>query len=168
MSNQLNSSSRGQSLVEYGLVLVLVAIVIVAILAIFGDTVRQTYCRAVYMLAPDTDLSNACQAPIIVPVGRQLPNAIDVEARLHDPDGDPNNPYAAIDRVEFYIDDESSPPVNIEYQFRYCLGDGNGNANGCDSSYSTSGLSPGRHQVIILAFDNDGNVGRARYPFTVP
>ncbi len=165
MSTQFNRE-KGQSLVEYGLVLVLVAVVIVAILAIFGDTVKQTYCRATHMLAPEADLSNACQAPIISPIGSRGNNSLNVEARLHDPDGNPNNPYAAIDRVEFYVDDENSSPVTVEYQFRFCLGGGNGNTNGCGSGYNISSLPSGRHNIIILAYDNDGNVGRARYTFT--
>ncbi len=159
-------SEKGQSLVEYGLVLVLVAIVIAAILAIFGDTVKGTYCRTTYMLAPDTDLSETCQAPIVMSITSHNGNAISVEARVHDPDGNPNAPYAAIDRVEFYIDDVNSTPVIIEYQYRYCLGAGDGNATGCGTYYNISGLSSGSHEVIMLAYDDDGNVGQARYRFT--
>ena len=165
MSNPRNSE-RGQALVEYGLVLVLVAVAIIAILTLFGDSIKQTYCRTTYALTPDADLSTACQAPIIMPIAKRNGNGLNLEAKLHDPDGDPDNPYAEIVKVEFYIDDEGGSPVIVEDEFRYCLGDGNGNSSGCTSSYDISGLSSGQHSVIILAHDSDGNVGRARYRFT--
>ncbi len=165
MSPQFNPE-KGQSLVEYGLVLVLIAVVIIGILAIFGDSVKQTYCRTTHALTPDADLSSACQAPIITPVASRNGNSLNLEAELYDPDGDPNNPYAAIDRVEFFIDNEASGPLLIERQYHFCLGGGNGDAGGCTAGYDISGLSSGRHTVIMVAYDNDGNVSRSRFRFT--
>lgn len=156
---------EGQGLVEYGLTLMLVAVVIVGILTLFGDSVKATYCRTTHQISPDADLSGPCSAPILMPdLVSQGPNHINIEVQIHDPDGDPNNPYAAITQVEFYMDDTNSGPVHTEYHYRYCLGSNSG-LNPCNN-YNISGLANGGHTVIILAYDNDGNVGSARYAFS--
>lgn len=40
---------KGQGLVEYALILVLVAVVVVAVLTIFGPTIGNTYSRIIGM-----------------------------------------------------------------------------------------------------------------------
>jgi Flp pilus assembly pilin Flp len=160
--HQVSPEEGGQSLVEYALILSLVALVLIAIVALFGSELKDTYCKIVYQVVPGSDVSSACSKPIVMPelIG-QGPNFINIEAQIHDPDGDPDNPYAAITRVEFYIDDTGSSPVQTEYMYHYCLGGGNGSC----ADYDTSSLSSGKHTVIILAYDADGNVGRGTDSF---
>lgn len=155
------SKEDGQGLAEYALILVLVAVAIIVILTLFGQSTKAVYCRTVHQLAPEADISSACQAPIVVP---QLLNSgsnfINLEAIVYDPDGNQNKPYAAITKVEFYIDSNSSP-VLVEKAYKYCLGAGD---NPCNN-FNTSGLSPGPHEVIIMAYDKDGNIGTSTFRF---
>lgn len=161
-----SSQEEGQGLVEYALILVLVAMAIVAIMTLFGQQAKGTYCRTVHQLTPDADLSSACQAPIAMPrmVGSG-PGFINVEVDIHDPDGNPNSPYGAITKVVFYIDDTNSSPVNTELHHRYCLGNNSGN-NPCNNFNIPGSLSSGRHKIIVLAHDSDGNIGRSSISFT--
>lgn len=160
-----STDEGGQGLSEYALILSLVAIVIVAALTLLGRTLNNQYCFISYRLSPSADLSSACSVPLVVPeMIEQRPGYINMEATIHDPDGDPDDPYAAISKVEFYIDSTAGSPVQTEYQYRYCLG-GNENGNPC-KKHSIGALADGEHTVIILAYDSDGNVGRASYTFT--
>ncbi len=161
-SKRTSSKEEGQGLVEYALIIVLVAVAIIAIMTLFGQQTKGVYCRTVHQLTPDADLSSACQAPIAMPrMVDSGPGYINVEVDIHDPDG---NQYSAIDRVEFYIDNTDSAPVQTEYQYRYCMGGGPSNQP-CNN-FNTGGISAGRHKVIILAYDSDGNVGRSSISFT--
>ena len=156
----------GQGLTEYAFILTLVAIVVMAALAILGQGLVNAYCQVTHEFSVAVDLSSPCTTPIVSPViNAQGPNTINVEAIIQDPDGDPDDPYAAIDRVEFYIDDDSGSPVQTEYHYRYCLS-GNPSGQPC-SNRDISGLSPGEHTIIILVYDDDGNVGRSEINFTV-
>ena len=49
-----SSNEKGQGLVEYALILVLVAIVVIAILLVLGPTVSQVYCEVANGLQPGT------------------------------------------------------------------------------------------------------------------
>lgn len=44
-----NVGMKGQGLVEYALILVFVAIVVVAVLTIFGPTIGNTYSKVISM-----------------------------------------------------------------------------------------------------------------------
>ena len=44
-----NAGVKGQGLVEYALILVFVAIVVVAVLTIFGPTIGNTYTKIISM-----------------------------------------------------------------------------------------------------------------------
>ena len=52
---------RGQGLVEYALVLVLVGIVVILGLAAFGTRVQKTYCTIIYSVDPNAD-APLCEA----------------------------------------------------------------------------------------------------------
>jgi len=144
---------KGQSLVEYALVLVLVAIVIIFILTLFGTTIRASYCSILHQISPGADISEACIAPIVMPIVRpSSAGRLNVEANIFDPDGDPNNPYANIDRVEFHFDNTNGSPYRIERSYRYCLGGGNAPCG----AENIGSLSPGRHNLYILVYDTDG------------
>jgi pilus assembly protein Flp/PilA len=152
----------GQGLVEYALILGLVAIAIIGIMTLFGEQAKNVYCRTVHQLAPDADISSACQSPIVMPrLVASGSNFINVEAHVYDPDGNQNKPYAAITKVEFYIDSTDSAPVLVERAYRYCLGSGNGSC----SNFNIGSLSSGPHEVIIMAYDKDGNIGTSTFRF---
>jgi len=155
----------GQGLTEYAFILVLVALVILGILSFVGQAVAEQFCVLVSELSPSADLSSTCSKPIVGlgPVD-QGPGYLNLEVDVFDPDGDPDDPYAAIAKVEFYIDDTGGAPVHTEYFYRYCLGNNSG-LNPCNN-YNTSGLSAGPHTVFVLVYDTDGNIGRMRYSFT--
>jgi pilus assembly protein Flp/PilA len=160
-----HSKEDGQGLVEYALILVLVAVVIIAITTLLGESIKGTYCRTVHQLTPEADLSSACLAPIAMPQSTSSgPNTINLEVAIHDPDGNPNNPYAQITKVEFYLDNTETAPIQVEYYYRYCLS-GNSGPNPC-GPYNISGLSTGQHKIHILAYDTDGNIGRSSFSFT--
>lgn len=163
--NRIVRREQGQSLVEYALVLVMVALVLIVVVTLFGTTLSNTYCRVMSQMFPDADLgSGQCATPQAS--ARLLgsgPGYINLEAVVTDPDGDSGNPYGAITKVEFYIDSTAGSPVQTEYSFHYCLG--SGDSPSCNN-FSINGLSAGSHTVIILVYDSDGNVGRTTYGFT--
>ncbi len=153
----------GQGLSEYTLIISLVAIALVVVMTFFGTQLKDTYCSITLQLPFIVDQSTPCTKPIVTPtVHSRSPNHINLEAIVRDPDGDPDNPYGAIAKVEFYMDSTEESPVQIEYQYRYCLGAGD---NPCQDYY-IGDLSPGGHAVIIKVYDDDGNIGMARFEFT--
>ena len=155
---------RGQGLVEYALLLILIALGVVVMLALFGQSVSDTYCRISFELSIATGTSGGCSAPrISLRPHSEGPSHLNLEAEVVDPDGDPDDPYGAIDRVEFYIDDTSSGPVQTEHHYRYCL---SGNPSGLPcGNFDTSGLSPGDHVIIVIAYDDDGNSTTNKYNY---
>jgi len=156
----------GQGLTEYAFILTLVAVVVMMAMAFFGQGLMNAYCQITLEFSVIADLSGPCDSPMVSPViNAQGPNTINIEAVILDPDADPADPYGAIDRVEFYIDDANGSPVQTEYHYRYCIS-GNPSSQPC-GNYSTSGLSSGGHTAIILAYDDDGNVGRSEIDFTI-
>ena len=54
----INRSNRGQGLVEYGLILVLVAIVVIIALAILGPIINGVFIRVVCKFDPTIILTN--------------------------------------------------------------------------------------------------------------
>jgi pilus assembly protein Flp/PilA len=54
MFNKLLSREKGQGLVEYALILVLVAIVVIAVLLLLGPQINQAFCRVANVLEPGT------------------------------------------------------------------------------------------------------------------
>lgn len=152
----------GQALLEFALLILFIAIVVVGIVSVFGRTLHTTYCRVTHQFAPEADISSTCTIPIVMPLmlARDT-NQITLEADIYDPDGDQSDPYGQITRVEFYIDGTEGSPVTVEGIHRYCLGTG----DSVCSSYDISGLAAGNHSVIILAYDADGHVGRSSRGF---
>lgn len=71
---------RGQGLVEYALIMVLVAIVIIIILGVFGDSVREIYCDITRALDPsfNVGIPDICEeeeaggAPVLLNVDGEL------------------------------------------------------------------------------------------------
>lgn len=154
----------GQGLVEYSLILLLIAMAVFVMLAFFGQSVRDTYCKIIIGLAPLTDPSEACSQPMVtLRPHSQGPDHLNLEADIVDPDGDPDDPYASINRVEFYIDDTNGSPVQTEYHHRYCMG-GGANGRPCND-FDTSGLSSGNHTIIVIVYDTEGNTDRSEFTY---
>ena len=160
----LGRKEGGQGLVEYSLILILIAMVVFMSLVFFGQSVRDAYCQIIIGLAPLTDPSEACSEPIVTlrPLS-QGPNHLNLEAEIYDPDGNPDDPYGTIDRVEFYIDDTNGSPVQTEYHHRYCLS-GNSGGEPCHN-FDTSDLSPGDHTFIVIVYDTEGNSHSSTYRY---
>jgi Flp pilus assembly pilin Flp len=143
---------RGQGLVEYALILVLVGLVVIVSLVIFGDRLQKTYCQAVYSLDPNID-APLCEA-LSVSCQVQTSSPFRLEAVVTDNAGDNN-----VTKVQFYVDDHL---YNTEDEYMYCLQDGNG-----PLCVSYSG-SHGEHKFSAVAFDADGNAGRCSIEVTIP
>ena len=155
----------GQGLVEYALILSLVAIVVVISLIVLGESLKNQFCIITNELSLSDNPSQNCdEAVAILMINDQGPDTINVEAEVHDPNGDPDDPYATISRVEFYIDDTGGSPVQTEYFYRYCLS-GNPSGQPC-GNYDISGLSSGGHTVIVKVYLNDGSVSTSQINFT--
>ena len=163
--SQKSQEEGGQGLAEYSLVLVLISIALVSVLMFFGEGVKEVYCSLTHQLpfGVDQTETTSCNRPFIRPTLLDRgPGYINLEAVVQDPDGDPDNPYGAIAKVEFYMDSDGGSPVQTEYHYRYCLGAGD---DPC-SNYNIGYLTPGEHTVIIKAYDVDGHVGITHYNFT--
>ena len=155
---------KGQGLVEYSLILLMVAIATVVALAFFGQSLSDTYCSIMTGLAPLTDPPENCGVSVVKPkVIAQGPTYLNLEADINDPDADPDDPYGRIQRVEFYIDTMGGSPVQTEFHHKYCLS-GNPGGYPCQN-YNTSGLPPGEHLVTIQVYLIDGSIGTATYKY---
>ncbi len=150
-------SERGQGLVEYALILILVGIVVIIVLTTAGQKIRDIFCDVVLSLdAKAAANTAACAAPrvtFVINPGAGA-NQINIEAVIKDNKGStqPN-----IVSVAFYIDGSL---VTTETTSKYCLGGGTGNCH----DYSLSG---GSHTVRAVATDVDGNTGESSASFTV-
>jgi Flp pilus assembly pilin Flp len=150
-------SKKGQGLVEYALILVLVGIVVIVALTVAGQKIRDIFCDAVLSLDANAAANTAaCASPrvtFVINPGAGA-NTINIEAVIKDNKGStqPN-----IVSVAFYIDGSL---VTTETTSKYCLGGGTGNCH----DYS---LSAGLHTVRAVATDADGNTGESSASFTV-
>jgi Flp pilus assembly pilin Flp len=143
---------RGQGLVEYALLLVLVGLVVIASLVIFGDEVQKTYCRAAYAIDPNLD-APFCEA-LEVSCQIQTSSPFRLEAVVTDNAGDNN-----ITQVQFYVDGLLH---NTENEYKYCLQDGNG-------PLCIPYVGPhGKHTFSAVASDADGNTGSCSIEVTIP
>ena len=141
---------RGQGLVEYALILVMVAVVVIAVGVIFGESVKKTYCQAVWSIDPGID-APACEG-IEVSCNVLSSNPFQLEAVVSDNIGDND-----IKKVNFYVDGIYE---NDEFAVSYCLVGGNGPCQ----SYTNSGT----HTFSAVAYDAEGNTGKCEITATVP
>jgi len=143
---------RGQGLVEYALLLILVGVVVIAILVLFGDRVQKTYCQTVFSLDPNVE-APFCEA-LTVSCQVQTSSPFRLEAVVTDNVGDNN-----ISKVQFYVDDHL---YNTEFYYKYCLQNGDGPL--CDPYLGAHG----KHTFSAVAYDADGHTGRCSIEVTVP
>jgi pilus assembly protein Flp/PilA len=151
-----SSSCAGQGLVEYALILVLVAIVSIVIAALLGQQVQGVFCEIVYGLGSFGPSIPVCEAPQVSCVvgSATVANGVFMEAVVADNDGP-----AGIARVEFYIDGAATPN-RTEYIFQYCLG-------GTDDCSAGQPMSAGGHTVRAVAYDVDGYSAECTVNITV-
>lgn len=157
---------EGQGLVEYALILVLVAIVVIAILTLFGQSVANAYCGVVYELDKGAKPVSVCKAPIVkCVIQNSSPSSFSVQAQIVDPDSAPsggssgNYNYTGM-RVQFYVNDTprlrgETSNIPVEQAHHYCFPGGNGAT--CDTT--TSGQVLSGDTVKAIATDVDGNTG---------
>jgi Flp pilus assembly pilin Flp len=148
---------RGQSLVEYALVLILVAVVVIVIAAIFGDSVRKTYCQVLYTIAPESD-APGCEGLTVtcatLDIGSGYAN---IQANVSSFDLEINDD--TID-VDWYVDDGF---VRTEIADPYCLG-----SNTTGQPCRDHSLSPGDHTITAIARHTEGETGQCTIDITVP
>ncbi len=143
---------KGQGLVEYALILVLVAIAVIIIVALVGEEVQDTYCGVVFSLDPNAD-APFCEA-LEVTCAIQTTSPFRMEAIVQDNAGDDN-----ITEVRWYVDGKLH---NTEHFYHYCLEDGDGPL--CAPYTGPTG----QHKFTAVAYDADDNVGRCTVIETVP
>ena len=129
----------GQGLVEYALILVLVAVVVIAVLTLLGDEVASVFCQITVSLGGGSD-DGVCAAPFVNCVGGSHPEAIVFDDKDE------------IQKVEFYV---NGSLVTTEWTNRYCMGTGDANCN----PYSV----PAGAKVTMIAYDQDGNTGQCSF-----
>lgn len=150
-TGKLRNKERGQGLVEYALVLILVGIVIILILSFLGDRVQKTYCKAVFSLDPNVEAPFCTALDVNCAILSSSPFIL--EAQVTDSAGENNITY-----VQFYVDGIASSTENI---YHYCLGGGDVS---CNAYHGASG----RHNFAAVAYDADGNTGKCSIDATVP
>jgi Flp pilus assembly pilin Flp len=140
---------RGQSLVEYALILILAAVAVIVVLTIFGDRVKRTYCEAVLSIAPDID-APACDGVDVTCTTQSSPFRMEASAKsLKGND---------IKKVIFYKDGQQ---YNTEKYYRYCL-------QGGDAACEAYTGPKGKHTFTAVAYDTEGNTGKCSKTVTVP
>ncbi len=146
----------GQGLVEYALILVLVAVAAIVILAVLGRQIQNVFCDALLSLGRNAPQVAICDAPRVtcgISSGSVIHNPVSMEIFVTDDDGLEGNIT-----VETYLDAATTP--HIEYHYKYCFPDG-------DGPCSSMNLSFGSHTIRAIARDSSGNTGECSTTFTV-
>jgi pilus assembly protein Flp/PilA len=142
---------RGQGLVEYALILILAAIVVIVVLGLFGERIRNFYCEIVLSVAPDVDAPACNQLGVSCNVLGTDP--LRMEAAVTDNQGPKD-----IKSVKWYVDGTLH---NTEYYYKYCLQSGNGP---CDPYKG----SKGKHTFSAVVLDAEGHTGKCSKTVVVP
>lgn len=147
---------HGQGLVEYALILVLVAVVTIVIVGLLGEQIQVIFCDIVLSLGDSAPEIEACEAPRVVcsgaSNGQVFNGGVPLEGIVTD-----NNGPESIQRVEFYVDGNLR---QTEYIYHYCLA-------GTDDPCPPRSLSSGTHTLEIKAYDTDGYEGTCSVTVTV-
>jgi hypothetical protein len=144
---------RGQGLVEYALILMLAAIVVIVVLGLFGERIRDFYCEAVLSIAPDVDAPACDQLGVSCNLISVSGNDVYMEAVVTDDQG-PSD----ITEVKWY---DNGSWVWTENQVKYCLGSGN-------SSCAKYTATNGSHTFSAVALDAEGHTGKCTKTVAVP
>jgi pilus assembly protein Flp/PilA len=153
MRTHRRARERGQGLVEYALILVLVAVVAIVILAVAGNSVRDIFCDVVINLGASGPSFQACASPrVTIAVQNVGGGNFAVEAIVKDDKGLGSN----ITSVRFYLDDIAG---QNEHVYKYCMFGG-------DASCTPGPIASGSHTIRVVATDADGNTGESTITFT--
>jgi Flp pilus assembly pilin Flp len=144
---------RGQSLVEYALILVLAAIAVIIVLGLFGERIRDFYCETVLSLAPDVDAPACNQLSVSCSLISVSGNDVYMEANVVDDQG--ANDVTA---VKWY---DNGNLVWTENFYHYCLGSG-------DTSCKPYSASNGSHTFSAVAVDAEGHTGKCTTTVNIP
>ena len=145
---------RGQGLVEYALILILAAIVVIVVLGVFGERIRDFYCEAVLSIAPDVDAPACDQLGVTCNLTSASGHYVNMEASVIDNQGPKD-----ITSVKWY---DNGNPVRTEWNYRYCLGGGD---SSCGSQYISAS---GKHTFSAVALDAEGHTGTCSRTVVVP
>ena len=159
MFRKRRPSARGQGLVEYALILTLVAIAIIVILSVVGKQLGEKFCDVIIELGgTPPDSLNVCRAPRIILEGiagnQTVSGSINVEAVVRTNHGLVTDYTAHTMHVDFYIGDTL---VNHEEGWRYCLAGGPDGGAPCND-FSLAGMSSGPHILHVIATDTTTNL----------
>ncbi len=144
-ASPLQKRGRGQGLVEYALIIVLVSVVVIAVLTLLGPTIGQVYSNVTNALGVGLDP----EAPRInCSVPSNSPGAVNLEALVSDPQGDPIT-------VVFKLDNTTT--LQTEYHFHYCL---NGTDSPCGTYTLPGWVSAGNHTITATASDGHGHTSQ--------
>ena len=152
---------RGQGLVEYALILVLVAVVVIGAASLMGGQIKSAFCTIVVDLGGNlpANVAAACFAPQItltgISDGATTTSPLTVEAILTDPKT--HLTITNAQTVTFYIDGSQ---VQVEYVYKYCLGSG-------DASCNPLAVSSGPHTLRVVAVDSKGQTAETSISFTI-
>ncbi len=144
---------RGQGLVEYALILMLAAMVVIVVLVFFGDRVRNFYCEAVMSISPDIDAPACNQLSVSCNLISTSGKNVYMEAAVTD-----NQGVNDVKTVKWY---DNGNYVRTELWVKYCLGSGD---NPCLPYTASSGT----HNFSAVAIDAEGHTGQCSRAVTVP
>ncbi len=154
-----NKHASGQGLVEYALLLSLVAIIVAVVVTLLGEQIQDVFCGIVMELDENAPGMNVCKEPHVACVGvsnnSHVNGEINLEAQVRHRKG-----MADIANVKFYID---GVLTNTELVERYCLARGDTTC----PNYDISHLSNGAHTIEAIAETEDGLTGQCSVTFTV-
>ena len=146
---------RGQGLVEYALILILAAIVVIVVLGLFGERIRNFYCEAVLSIAPDVDAPACNQLSVSCHVIN--PSPLKMEAVVVDKQGAND-----VKTVKWYVDGRLH---NTELYVTYCLQSGNGP---CEAYHGPESGKNAQHKISAVATDAEGHTGTCSKTVVIP
>lgn len=147
---------KAQGLVEYALIMILVAMVVIAAAALFGQEVRASYCKIVVSVDPSAEPPGCNQLAVACVIQGTPPGNLTWEASVDDSVGEDD-----VDYVQFYVD---GTLAHSESRPRYCFISGDSACN----PFSPSMWGSGQHNLVAIAYDKEGNMGRCSTSITVP
>jgi len=159
MRTRRSALEKGQGLVEYALILVLVSVVVIVILSVTGQKITEIFCDITLKIGGQAPNIQACAAPRVMITGLSngatVSGPVLLEVLAYD---DKGNTQPNITSVKFYLDG-SGTPFHTETGSKYCLA---GTNEAC-SGYS---FSPGTHTLRVVITDADSNTGESSVTFT--
>ncbi len=146
---------RGQGLVEYALILMLVGIVVILVLILFGEALQKQYCQIVYSVNPEAEIE-MCETIEVACNYTTGSGWVNLEANVTDTAG-----VNDVKNVKFYNDGNY---VRTEWFVPYCMGSNPSGGTSCNN-YNTSS---GSHTIVAIATDDEGNTGQCEVTVNVP